>query len=233
MLAGCGRPPSRVETGVIATKCLQWGNMGEPQDIDPHTVSGVPEQHIIDSLFEGLVMSDARDLHPVPGVAEPKMGRLWRRPDLHVSFAPEGPLVQWSAGHRAGLCPFFQEDAGARPGLGIRLHALMWPKTPRITTRVKSPISPRLGSSCGRGAPFASSSIPRPPISGLAEPLLVVFPSPFRPSKNTVRQTNAAIPGPNPAISSATAPSTSSNGKSTPCSWCAKVPLTGMRARSN
>ena len=68
-LTGCGRPPSRVETG-DRDQVLHWGNLSEPQDIDPHTVSGVSEQHIIDALFEGLVMGDPKDLHPVPGVAE-------------------------------------------------------------------------------------------------------------------------------------------------------------------
>jgi oligopeptide transport system substrate-binding protein len=67
--AGCGRPPSRVATG-DRDQVLHWGNLGEPQDLDPQIVSGVSEEHIIDSLFEGLVMGDPHDLSPIPGVAE-------------------------------------------------------------------------------------------------------------------------------------------------------------------
>jgi oligopeptide transport system substrate-binding protein len=94
-LAGCGRPPSRVQTG-DRDQVLQWANLGEPQDLDPHTVSGVSEQHIIDSLFEGLVMSDPRDLHPVPGVAEKwevsEDGRIYT---FHLR-----PQARWSNGER-------------------------------------------------------------------------------------------------------------------------------------
>lgn len=69
MAAGCGRPPTRVEDG-NRRQILHKGNGAEPQDLDPHIVSGTPEHYIIASLFEGLVSEDPRDLHPVPGVAE-------------------------------------------------------------------------------------------------------------------------------------------------------------------
>ena len=46
------------------------GNGTEPQDLDPHIVTGVPEHHIITSLLEGLVVPDPKDLHPLPGMAE-------------------------------------------------------------------------------------------------------------------------------------------------------------------
>lgn len=69
VLAGCDRPPTRVEVG-DRDQVLYRGNGTEPQDIDPQTVSGVPEDHIITALFEGLVSEDPHDLHPVPGVAE-------------------------------------------------------------------------------------------------------------------------------------------------------------------
>ncbi len=93
--AGCGRPPTRVETG-DRDQVLHWGNLGEPQDIDPQTVTGVAEQHIIDSLFEGLVMEDPRDLHPVPGVAETwdvsEDGKIYT---FHLR-----PNAKWSNGER-------------------------------------------------------------------------------------------------------------------------------------
>lgn len=46
------------------------GNGTEPQDLDPQTVSGVPEHKLIMALFEGLVAENPRDLSPEPGVAE-------------------------------------------------------------------------------------------------------------------------------------------------------------------
>ncbi len=49
---------------------LRVGNYGEPQDLDPQVVTGVPEHRILMSLFEGLVTEDPHDLHPIPGLAE-------------------------------------------------------------------------------------------------------------------------------------------------------------------
>lgn len=51
-------------------KILRIGNGTEPQDLDPQTVTGVPEHRIIMAVFEGLVNEDPRDLHPVPGLAK-------------------------------------------------------------------------------------------------------------------------------------------------------------------
>ena len=68
-LHGCSPPPTRTGYG-DREQILFRGNGAEPQDVDPQTVTGVPEEHIISALFEGLVAEDPRDLHPVPGVAE-------------------------------------------------------------------------------------------------------------------------------------------------------------------
>lgn len=63
------RPETRVARG-DREQILHRGNGAEPQDLDPQTVTGVPEDHILLALFEGLVSEDPHDLHPVPGVAE-------------------------------------------------------------------------------------------------------------------------------------------------------------------
>jgi oligopeptide transport system substrate-binding protein len=68
-LSGCGRRETRVEVG-DREQILHRGNGAEPQDIDPQTVTGVTEDHIIMALFEGLVSEDPHDLHAMPGVAE-------------------------------------------------------------------------------------------------------------------------------------------------------------------
>lgn len=68
-LSGCGRPESRVESG-IRTGVLHYGNGVEPQDLDPHTNTGSPESRIISALFEGLVNRDDTGDGILPGVAD-------------------------------------------------------------------------------------------------------------------------------------------------------------------
>lgn len=74
--AGCGKRDTVAQDGHPSPatpqkfKILHVGNGTEPQDLDPHIVTGVPEHNIIVSLFEGLVSEDPVDLHIVPGVAE-------------------------------------------------------------------------------------------------------------------------------------------------------------------
>ncbi|HPO17500.1 MAG TPA: peptide ABC transporter substrate-binding protein, partial [Candidatus Hydrogenedentes bacterium] len=46
-------------------------NVGtEVQNLDPHLVSGVPEQRVLNALFEGLADLDPQTLQPIPAVAE-------------------------------------------------------------------------------------------------------------------------------------------------------------------
>ncbi|MEW6302560.1 MAG: peptide ABC transporter substrate-binding protein [Verrucomicrobiota bacterium] len=68
-LTGCGRPETRIERGV-REQILHIANGSEPQELDPHLVTGVTEHHLIMSMLEGLVIEDPKDLHPIPGVAE-------------------------------------------------------------------------------------------------------------------------------------------------------------------
>ncbi len=68
-LTGCGAKKStavlKAEEGVLVIN-----NIAEPSSLDPQTVTGLSESHIMYALFEGLVNYDPVDLHPVPGVAE-------------------------------------------------------------------------------------------------------------------------------------------------------------------
>lgn len=68
-LSGCGNYQSNVESGNIEGT-LHWGNGTEPQSLDPHIATGVPEHHIISALMEGLVHKHGETLEPRPGVAE-------------------------------------------------------------------------------------------------------------------------------------------------------------------
>jgi len=57
-------------TALAKPMIFRVGNGAEPQDLDPQSVTGVPEHKIIMGLFEGLVTEDPKDLHPLPGLAE-------------------------------------------------------------------------------------------------------------------------------------------------------------------
>lgn len=49
---------------------LKITNGTEPENLDPHVVTGVPEHHVINALTEGLVAEHPETLEAVPGTAE-------------------------------------------------------------------------------------------------------------------------------------------------------------------
>ncbi len=75
-------------------KILQFGNGSEPQDLDPHIVTGVTEHNIISALFEGLVTYDASSEGTAPGVAE----RWVVSPDKLTWTFHLRPDARWSNG---------------------------------------------------------------------------------------------------------------------------------------
>ena len=52
------------------TQTLHFGNGDEPQELDPHVTTGIPEWHIQHAVFEGLVGKNPETLAIEPGVAE-------------------------------------------------------------------------------------------------------------------------------------------------------------------
>ena len=68
-IVACGSGESNVESG-NRLGYLHYGNGAEPQGLDPHVVTGVPENHIVRALFEGLAVKNPKTLEPEPGVAE-------------------------------------------------------------------------------------------------------------------------------------------------------------------
>ncbi len=66
--AACDRQ-NVVEDG-IKNQSLHIGNGSEPSDLDPHIVTGVPENYIIAALFEGLTTLDSETLDVKPSGAE-------------------------------------------------------------------------------------------------------------------------------------------------------------------
>ena len=69
LLVGCGKSISPVDTS-IETGVFHFGNGSEPQGIDPHIVTGVPEHHILISLCEGLTIPNPNSGGNLPGAAE-------------------------------------------------------------------------------------------------------------------------------------------------------------------
>jgi len=67
--SGCTKKQTKVEVG-NKRGILYLGNGQEPQDLDPHTVTGIPEHRIISALLEGLVTKNPKTLKPEPGVAK-------------------------------------------------------------------------------------------------------------------------------------------------------------------
>ena len=57
LLPSCVKKQTPVERG-IADQELYIANQTEPQDLDPHIVTGVPEFHILETLLEGLVIAE-------------------------------------------------------------------------------------------------------------------------------------------------------------------------------
>jgi oligopeptide transport system substrate-binding protein len=95
LLSACGAGESNVVRG-NRDGVLHYGNGAEPQGLDPQVVTGVPENHIIRALFEGLAVKNPITLEPEPGVAE-----RWE-------FSDEGrvitfylnPEAKWSNGEQ-------------------------------------------------------------------------------------------------------------------------------------
>jgi oligopeptide transport system substrate-binding protein len=66
---GCSENIRQVDLAV-EQQILYLGNGTEPQDLDPHIVTGVPESKILMALLEGLVVRHPEGLEPIPGVAQ-------------------------------------------------------------------------------------------------------------------------------------------------------------------
>ena len=69
LISGCSNNVSPVDSG-LENQIFHFGNGSEPQGIDPHVVTGVPEHHILISLCEGLTTESKRMVPSLPGAAE-------------------------------------------------------------------------------------------------------------------------------------------------------------------
>ena len=68
LLISCSPSSSPVDLA-IESKVFHYGNGTEPQGLDPHIVTGVPEHHLLLALCEGLTSSNPRGGESLPGSA--------------------------------------------------------------------------------------------------------------------------------------------------------------------
>lgn len=92
-LVGCSAGESNVSQG-NREGVLHFGNGSEPQGLDPHVVTGVPESKLIDALYEGLTRKNPWTLEPEPGAAASWTFSEDRRV-ITFKLQPEG---RWSNG---------------------------------------------------------------------------------------------------------------------------------------
>ncbi|MFT7286196.1 MAG: oligopeptide transport system substrate-binding protein [Halieaceae bacterium] len=93
LLTACGGGESNVESG-NRNGVLHYGNGSEPQGLDPHVVTGVPENHLVRALFEGLAVKNPYTLEPEPGVAQSwEFSEDRRQITFHIN-----PDARWSNG---------------------------------------------------------------------------------------------------------------------------------------
>ena len=64
----CSQQEPLLDTA-LDNQILHWGNGSEPQSLDPHIATGVPEHHLLLALCEGLTSSNPRGGESLPGSA--------------------------------------------------------------------------------------------------------------------------------------------------------------------
>jgi oligopeptide transport system substrate-binding protein len=116
LLAGCGGRETIVQQ---ATRegIMIVGNFAEPAGLDPHTSTGVPEDNVFSTLFEGLTQLDPVTLEALPGAAErwevSPDGLLYTfhlRPGLTWSDGTPLSAPDFLAGFRRVLAPTLGSD---------------------------------------------------------------------------------------------------------------------------
>ena len=83
--AGCAKEEPKAEFIIL--------NGTEPETLDPHLMSGVPEHRIYESIFEGLLIYDHETAEGIPGVAE-----SWTVSDDKLTYTFKLRKTTWSDG---------------------------------------------------------------------------------------------------------------------------------------
>ena len=122
-LVACGRGESNVAAG-NRDGVLHFGNGTEPQTIDPHVMSGMPEVNIARALYEGLVVRNPQTLEMEPGVAE----RWEVSRDGKIMTFYLNPRARWSNGDPVTAEDFaWSLQRALHPDLGNQLAYTLFP----------------------------------------------------------------------------------------------------------
>lgn len=122
-LLACGGGESNVASG-NRLGILHFGNGTEPQGLDPHIITGLPESHIVHALFEGLAVKNPYTLEPEPGVAS-----SWDISDdgLTIIFHLN-PEARWSNGDRVTAQHYVWSWRRAlHPAMGNQYAYMLYP----------------------------------------------------------------------------------------------------------
>jgi oligopeptide transport system substrate-binding protein len=115
------------ETNVASgnrSQILHYGNGDEPQELDPHVTTGIPEFHIQHAIFEGLVSKNSETLAIEPGVAE-----SWTVADDLKSFVFNlRENARWSNGDTVTAGDFvYSWKRALTPALGNLYAYMLYP----------------------------------------------------------------------------------------------------------
>ena len=122
-LTGCGKRETRVESG-DRTQTLHFGNMDEPNDLDPALVVDNTTGYIVLSLMEGLTQYDPKTGSPTPGVAE-----RWEVSSDNLTWTFHlRPDARWSNGDPVTARDFvYAEKRMLSANLGSEYASLLFP----------------------------------------------------------------------------------------------------------
>ena len=123
LLAACSGGESNVASG-NREGILYFGNGSEPQGLDPHVVTGVPEHFIIGALFEGLATKNPYTLEPEPGVAQSwDISEHGRVITFHIN-----PRAMWSNGESMTAADYvWSWQRLLSPALGSEYAYMLYP----------------------------------------------------------------------------------------------------------
>ncbi len=111
LIISCSKSVSPVDTG-LESQTFHFGNGSEPQGIDPHIVTGVPEHHLLIALCEGLTTSNPRGGESLAGAAESwdisEDGRIYT-----FNLQKKWKVVKWRFCNSSGFCLVLDESAYA------------------------------------------------------------------------------------------------------------------------
>ena len=91
-LTSCGNNVSPVDSG-LENQIFHFGNGSEPQGLDPHIVTGVPEHHILIALCEGLTSSNLKvELHYLEWLSHGVLVMMEKLIHLTLTKMLDGPM---------------------------------------------------------------------------------------------------------------------------------------------